>query len=111
LAVVRISLSNLKKLCELSPDAREAGMTSCGPLFAIAMALSVLSAGASPAEQSGTLASPPPVVIKNLIQSSDEQHERDREAVTAELAQTCLEQEDQRVCEMELELGEVTIPH
>ena len=54
---------------------------------------------------------PTPIVQNTKVQQNVQQEAGRREDPALDRAETCMEPEDERVCEMELELGEVTIPH
>ena len=88
-------------------------MTSFGALIALTIVLGVVGLRSSFAEESGTRAIPLPTlpVVKSAIETAKtEQDANRRDEARIDLAQTCMEPEDERVCEMELELGEVTAP-
>ena len=74
------------------------------------MAASVISLHSSVAKESGTpvIPLPPAPIVQN---AKVQQDAGPREEPAADLAETCMEPEDERVCEMEMDLGEVTIRH
>ena len=84
-------------------------MTSIRALIALAMTVSVVSLHSSVAKESGTpeIPLPPAPIVQNTKVQQNVQQEAGRREDPAE---TCMEPEDERVCEMELELGEVTLP-
>jgi hypothetical protein len=77
------------------------------------MAVSVVSLHSSVAKESGTpeIPLPPAPIVQNAkAQQNVHQEAGRREDPASDLAETCMEPEDERVCEMERELGEVTAP-
>jgi hypothetical protein len=88
-------------------------LTSFGALIALTIALGVVSPRSSFAAESGTRAIPlpPPPIVESVVQNAKGQEDAERrEEARTDLAQTCMEPDDERVCEMELELGEATAP-
>jgi hypothetical protein len=112
--LVRILLSNRHETMRMmATDSGRPGLISFGALIALTIALGVVSPRPSFAEESGTRAIPlpPPPVVESAIETAKtEQDANRREEARTDLAQTCMEPEDERVCEMELDLGEVTAP-
>jgi hypothetical protein len=98
----------------IAANSMRPGLTNFAVLIALAMAVSMVSLRSSVAEESGTRAIPlPPVpIIRSFIQNANVQQEADRRDETrSDIDQMCMEPDDERICEMELELGEITIPH
>jgi hypothetical protein len=88
-------------------------LTNFSVLIALAIALGVVNLHSSFAEENGMRAIPlpPSPVVRSAIETAKPEQDADRrDGARVDLALTCMEPEDERVCEMELDLGEVTAP-
>jgi hypothetical protein len=97
----------------IAANSRRPGLTSIRALIALAMTVSVVSLHSSVAKESGTpeIPLPPAPIVQNTkVQQNVQQEAGRREDTAWDRAETCMEPEDERICEMELELGEVSLP-
>jgi hypothetical protein len=97
----------------IAANSRRPGLTSIRALIALAATVSVVSLHSSVAKESGTPEIPlplAPIVLNTKVQQNVQQEAGRRDDPASDRAETCMEPEDERICEMEMELGEVTLP-
>jgi hypothetical protein len=97
----------------IAANSRRPGLTSIRALIALAMTVSLVSLHSSVAKESGTpeIPLPPAPIVQNIkVQQNVQQEAGRRDDSASDRTETCMEPEDERVCEMEMELGEVTFP-